>query len=135
MWTIRKMASELSKDSSQESPVTSQDLLEAAGLEDYRTLVRWHKWGVIPPPTKVQHPSGRGRMSSWPAWVREHCRVIRQLKDEGRSLEEIRGIFGSQWDAVARRYDGAPRPTGNSPRRKLSVGKPMDRELFLYQMR
>lgn len=79
--------------------VTSREIMDATGIANVATLVRWHgKEKLIPPPEIRTHPSGRGKMAYWPEWVLHRCLRIKQLRKEGRSLEEIRQLLGDDWE-------------------------------------
>jgi len=84
--------------------VTSRQIMDATGIQNIKTLSRWHQKGLIPPPTMGVHPDGNGRMAYWPGWVLEHCKVIKQLTDEGRTVNEIHALFGSNFEAIGSRY-------------------------------
>lgn len=84
--------------------VSSKDILDQAEIRSGKTLTRWYsEHGLIPPPEIDTHPSGRGKMAYWPAWVLRRCIRIRQLIKSGHSLDEICEILGTDWDAEARR--------------------------------
>ena len=85
--------------------VTSRDIMQAAGISNVATLVRWHgKEGLIPPPDVRTHPNGRGKMAYWPEWVLERCLRIKQLRKEGKSLAEIRQLLGDDWKKAEREH-------------------------------
>ena len=85
--------------------VTSRDIMKALNIKNVKTLTRWHnKVGVIPKPTVEKHPGGIGRTAVWPAWVLDHCRVIKDLTSKGEKLADIAATYGNDWDAIARRY-------------------------------
>jgi DNA-binding transcriptional MerR regulator len=84
--------------------VTTQEILEKSGIKVGKTLTRWHQAGLIPPPTIGTHPSGRGKVAYWPAWVMQRCIRIRQLVDHGMSLAEIGATLGKNWEQEERRY-------------------------------
>jgi hypothetical protein len=68
--------------------VTSKDILAKTGHKNAKTLTRWYQQGIIPKPTVATHPSGRGKIASWPDWVLGRCVRIVELMKEGLSLEE-----------------------------------------------
>ena len=72
--------------------ISSVDLLASTEVGTMKTLTRWHRRGLIPPPTIRLHPSGRGKMAYWPAWVVLRCQRITQLLRCGRSLDEIKSL-------------------------------------------
>ena len=85
--------------------VTSRDIMDAAGIADITTLIRWHgKEMLIPPPDVRTHPNGRGKMAYWPEWVLQRCLRIKQLRKEGKSLAEIRQLLGSDWQQAEREH-------------------------------
>ncbi|QEF98903.1 hypothetical protein Mal15_29610 [Stieleria maiorica] len=85
--------------------VTSREIMDATGIADVTTLIRWHgKEGLIPPPDVRTHPNGRGKMAYWPEWVLERCLRIKQLRKEGKSLAEIRQLLGNNWQQAAREH-------------------------------
>lgn len=84
--------------------VSSKEILERAEIGSGKTLTRWYsEHRLIPPPDIDTHPSGRGKMAYWPAWVLPRCIRIRQLLKSGHSLDDIRGMLGTDWSAEARR--------------------------------
>lgn len=84
--------------------VSSKDILERLGIGSGKTLTRWYnEHELIPPPEIGTHPSGRGKMAYWPAWVLPRCIRIRQLLKSGHSLDEIREMLGTDWEAEAQR--------------------------------
>ncbi len=87
------------------SDVTSREIMQATGITNVATLVRWHgREGLIPPPEIRTHPNGRGKMAYWPEWVLHRCVQIKQLRNEGQSLAQIREFFGSDWKTAERQY-------------------------------
>lgn len=89
-------------------PVTSRQIMEALLIKTVKTLTRWHQQGLIPAPTVELHPGGIGRVGTWPDWVLQHCKVIKQLTDQKQTLRQIAATFGSDWDAISRRYNPPP---------------------------
>lgn len=84
--------------------VSSKEILERAEIRSGKTLTRWYsEHRLIPPPEVGTHPSGRGKMAFWPAWVLPRCIRIRQLLKSGYSLDDIRGMLGTDWSAEAER--------------------------------
>jgi len=83
--------------------VTSREILDKLGLESARTLRRWRELNLIPPPETGPHPSGRGRIASWPRWVLDRCLEIRRLTREGHTLKEIGEMLGSDWEKAKRK--------------------------------
>jgi DNA-binding transcriptional MerR regulator len=67
--------------------VTTKQILAETSIEDPKTLYRWHRLGVIPPPGKGLAASGRGRISLWPDWVLDRCKRIIELQKQGYSLK------------------------------------------------
>lgn len=85
--------------------VTSREIMKATGIANVATLVRWHgKEKLIPPPDVRTHPSGRGKMAFWPEWVLHRCLRIKQLRNEGKSLAEIRQLLGDDWEKAERQH-------------------------------
>ena len=88
----------------EESEVTSKELMEAAGVTGINTLRKWVVRGLLPEPTIRKHPSGRGTISYWPAWVTMRVIQIRELREAGKSkaIDEI--LLNEDWDTVKRKY-------------------------------
>jgi len=85
--------------------VTSKEIMEAVGIRNQKTLTRWYsEHELIPSPEIDTHPDGRGKMAFWPHWVLRRCIRIRQLLKAGHSLDEIRDLLGTDWEAEAKRY-------------------------------
>lgn len=84
--------------------VTSREIMSELGIKNVKTLTRWHQRGVIPPPSVEKHPGGIGRIACWDDWVLHHCRTVKQLLADGQTLDDIVGVYGTDWDAVGRRY-------------------------------
>ena len=89
--------------------VTSREILDKLGLESARTLRRWRELNLIPPPETDTHPSGRGRIASWPRWVLDRCLEIRRLTREGHTLKEIGEMLGSDWEKLGSDWEKAKR--------------------------
>ncbi len=68
--------------------VTSKDLMTAGGV-DRQTLAQLQRLGVIPNPLKQTAPGGRGMRGYWPQSSLEIMRTVRQLRAEGRTLDQI----------------------------------------------
>lgn len=77
--------------------ITSHELMKKLGIQNAKTLTRWHQQDLIPPPEMAVHPNGRGRIGYWPDWVVPRCVRIRRLMKEGLKLNEIRGHLGTNW--------------------------------------
>ena len=88
----------------EESEVTSKELMEAAGVTGINTLRKWVVRGLLAEPTIRKHPSGRGTISYWPAWVEMRAIQIRELREAGKSkaIDEI--LLKEGWDSVKRKY-------------------------------
>lgn len=85
--------------------VTSQEIMDATGIINVATLVRWHgQEELIPHPEIRTHPNGRGKIAYWPEWVLHRCVRIKQLRKEGMSLAQIREFLGSDWNAARRNH-------------------------------
>jgi len=83
--------------------VSSREILEKTGIKSAKTLTRWHQRGLIPPPEIRTHPSGRGKMAYWPAWVLRRIDEVRALLNDGMSLEDIADKLGADWQAEEKR--------------------------------
>ncbi len=83
--------------------VTSKQILDALEIRNIKTLTRWYQKGVIPEPL-IQSQDGAGRIACWPPWVLKHCKVIKELTSEGKTLREIAESFGNDWEKLGRRY-------------------------------
>jgi hypothetical protein len=111
--------------------VTSREIMEALGIKNVKTLTRWHQSGVIPEPKVELHPDGNGRIACWPGWVLEHCRVVKQMLDEGQQIKDIVGAFGCRWQEIEARYPVKAR------RRRYNiaeVSQKMDRDRLLMEL-
>ena len=110
--------------------LTSKELLEAAEIRDIGTLTRWHQEKLIPEPEIRTHPNGRGKLGYWPAWVVEHCKAIKEKRQQNFSLAEIAKFYGSNWELLAARYT-------KKTKRKYSfakVNKQMDLSLVAAKL-
>lgn len=111
--------------------VTSREIMESLGIKNIKTLTRWHQAGVIPEPTVELHPDGNGRIAYWPSWVLEHCRVVKQMLDEGQKIKDIVGAFGCRWQEIAAQYSSKDRPQRYNLAR---VSRSMDRDRLLTDL-
>lgn len=109
--------------------VTSRDIMEALKVKNVKTLTRWYQAGVIPEPSIERHPDGHGTMAYWPSWVLEHCRAVKQMTDEGKTINEIAGAFGNNWLEVAAKY-----PPQKRRYKFKEVSEKMDREHLLMNI-
>ena len=67
------------------------------------TQMRWADRKLIPRPTQIPHPSGRGRHGVYPGGVVERVRRIAELSGHGVSAASIKATlwrddFGAAWD-------------------------------------
>jgi len=66
---------------------TTNEILEKSRIKSARTLSRWSKRGIIPPPLKVDtHPSGRGKIAYWDDEVLTKVLRIMKHRRQGHSL-------------------------------------------------
>ena len=79
----------LVKMAKRKSTVTMADLQKAAGVRSRQAIKLWVDAGLLPPPTMVPGPSGRGRRGVWPASALERVKFIRTKTAEGRNLREV----------------------------------------------
>jgi hypothetical protein len=84
--------------------ISSQEILEQTGIQSGKTLTRWYQLGLIPEPSLQTHPSGRGKMAFWPAWVVFRIKEVKSLLAKGSSLDGIAKQLGSDWVAEERRW-------------------------------
>lgn len=84
--------------------VDSAVLVEAAGVSNPKTLSRWANLNLIPPPVRGKRAFGVGSMGKWPKWVADRCTRIRQLRSQGKTLQQIADHLGSDWELEEARY-------------------------------
>ncbi len=70
-------------------------VLEATGIRSSMTLTRWAKEGLLPSPRVQNMPSGRGKTSMWPVETVELCLRILELRNQGRSFDEIKSALSA----------------------------------------
>ncbi len=99
--------------------VSSQEIMEATGIQNSVTLTRWHQMNLIPKPIVETHPSGRGKMSYWPEWVLQRCLRIKQLRAKGIQLDAIKEFLGTDWKTESDRYAKSYNFAENQQRREL----------------
>lgn len=68
-------------------PETTPELAEAVGVSD-ETIRRWAKWGLLPPPEKVNRGS-RGVVSRWPEGTLEQALWVHKQLEAGRTRHEV----------------------------------------------
>lgn len=83
---------------------TTHELMKALGISNRRTLQRWQKLGLIPPPRLEKNELGNAVIGTWDDWVLPHCQVIRGMQKQGQSNTKIAEILGSNWDEISLRY-------------------------------
>ncbi len=110
--------------------VTSRDIMEEVKIKNVKTLTRWYQAGVIPEPTIERHPNGHGTMAYWPSWVLEHCRAVKQMTDDGKTINEIAGAYGNDWLKIEAKYP----PTKKRRYNFKEVSEKMDREHLLMDI-
>jgi hypothetical protein len=69
-----------------------------------RTLARWVGRGLLESPVTTRHPSGRGRVGTWPAHVTGIARRIKELFDQGQTLDAIKTTLARE---AVERWTGA----------------------------
>jgi DNA-binding transcriptional MerR regulator len=68
--------------------ISIDDATAKAGVSK-RTLLRWTEARLLPAPTVIPHPNGRGRVGVWPAWVQSRIEQVKGLQAQGLSLDAI----------------------------------------------
>ena len=69
-----------------ETYVLTPAVSEAAGV-DKKSLLEWVACGLLPPPLSAR---GRGIVSKWPLITLELAKFVREYRDKGFALREIR---------------------------------------------
>ena len=83
--------------------VTSKQITNSIGITSI-TLSRWQRQELIPSREVRPLTSGRGKRGYWPEWVLDRCKQIKQLREAGHSLAQIKKELGSDWEAESRAY-------------------------------
>ncbi len=83
--------------------LTTQEVLERCDIQSGKTLTRWRKLGLIPPPSLDVHPNGRGKVAYYPTWVCDLILAIKNRLAAGESLKEIARTSPSDWAAEEKR--------------------------------
>ncbi len=108
--------------------VNSREILTVLGIRAAKTLTRWQKEGLIPPPKVSPHPAGHGRIGYWPDWVLERCREIKRLTDNGVTLAEIKkGLAREPEDGLSAR----PRRQNAKALRAIAYDNCSERLVFM----
>lgn len=68
------------------------DALVAAGGVTAITIHAWVKAGLLPEPRLVSSGSPGGLINIYPAWAVERARFIREKRQGGHTLEEVRAL-------------------------------------------
>jgi DNA-binding transcriptional MerR regulator len=82
--------------------LTTPELQRRTGTSA-KTLSRYARRNLIPPMQIQRHPTGRGRVGFWPAWIVDRLNEIRLMLSQGKSLDEIRDELGCNWEAEEQR--------------------------------
>jgi hypothetical protein len=84
--------------------LTTHEVLLRSGITSVKTLTRWHQKGLIPPPAVETHPSGRGKIAYWPAWIIFRIREVKAGLAAGSSLDELASTLSRDWQAEEKRW-------------------------------
>lgn len=71
--------------------VTTEALVAAGGVTAI-TIHAWVKAGLLPEPRLVSSGSPGGLINIYPAWAVERARFIREKRQGGHTLEEVRAL-------------------------------------------
>ena len=75
------------------SRITAADILKVVPITR-KTLWLWQKkYLFFPDPQKEGHPSGKGIVGYYPAWVEERCKQVYALQKKGYTIAMIQGIL------------------------------------------
>jgi CheY-like chemotaxis protein len=75
------------------SRITAADILKVVPITR-KTLWLWQKkYFFFPDPQKEGHPSGKGIVGYYPAWVEERCKQIYALQKKGYTIAMIQEIL------------------------------------------
>ena len=70
--------------------VTTDDILKVVPITR-KTLWLWQKkYRFFPNPSKERHPSGRGIVGYYPAWVKDRCKQVYALQKKGCTIAMIK---------------------------------------------
>jgi hypothetical protein len=84
--------------------LTTHEVLERCEITSSKTLTRWYRRELIPPPSIETHPSGRGKIAYWPGWIIHRIREVKERLARGESLDQIAKELGNEWDAERKRW-------------------------------
>jgi CheY-like chemotaxis protein len=75
------------------SKITAADILKVVPITR-KTLWLWQKkYRFFPDPLKEGHPSGKGIVAYYPAWVEERCKQVYALQKKGYTITMIKEIL------------------------------------------
>jgi CheY-like chemotaxis protein len=75
------------------SRITAADILKVVPITR-KTLWLWQKkYRFFPDPLKEGHPSGKGIVGYYPAWVEERCKQVYTLQKKGYTIFMIKEIL------------------------------------------
>jgi hypothetical protein len=87
-----------------QTKLTTHEVLEKSKILSSKTLTRWYRRQLIPPPSVETHPNGRGKIAYWPVWILYRIRIVKGRLAQGESLDQIAQELGHDWVAEEKRW-------------------------------
>lgn len=100
-----------------ETYVLTPAVSEAAGV-DKKSLLEWVACGLLPPPLSAR---GRGIVSKWPLITLELAKFVREYRDRGFALREIRPFLVKAFGPRILQVVEEPRPYRGKDKAKAAA--------------
>ena len=108
-----------------ETYVLTPAVSEVAGV-DKKSLLEWVACGLLPPPLSAR---GRGIVSKWPLITLELAKFVREYRDKGFALREIRPFLIKAFGPRILQVVEEPRPyRGKDKAKAAAKAKPATKE-------
>jgi DNA-binding transcriptional MerR regulator len=100
-----------------ETYVLTPAVSEVAGV-DKKSLLEWVACGLLPPPLSAR---GRGIVSKWPLITLELAKFVREYRDKGFALREIRPFLVKAFGPRILQVVEEPRPYRGKDKAKAAA--------------
>ncbi len=100
-----------------ETYVLTPAVSEVAGV-DKKSLLEWVACGLLPPPLSAR---GRGIVSKWPLITLELAKFVREYRDKGFALREIRPFLVKAFGTRILQVVEEPRPYRGKDKAKAAA--------------